>query len=73
MSESNDIIIDEEKITDTSIFESRVRPILAEFMGSIILVSVMCVGAVNTESTTMNAVIYGFTMMFLIITFGEMR
>lgn len=72
MSESNDFIIEEEKITDTSIFESRVRPILAEFMGSIILVSVVCVGTVNTESTTMNAVMYGFTMMFLIITFGEM-
>nr|AJF12149.1 aquaporin 8 [Crassostrea hongkongensis] len=72
MSESNDFIIEEEKVTDTSIFESRVRPILAEFMGSIILVSVVCAGAINTESISMNAVIYGFTMMFLIITFGEM-
>lgn len=72
MSESNDMI-EEEKITDTSIFESKVRPILGEFMGSIILVSVVCAGAINTESISMwNAVIYGLTMMFLIITFGEM-
>lgn len=74
MSVSNDIMIEEEKITDTSIFESKVRPILGEFMGSIILVSVVCAGAINTESISMwNAVIYGLTMVFLIITFGEMR
>lgn len=72
MSETNDIIIEEEKISNISIFESKIRPIVAEFLGSIILVSAVSANAVNTESTlTIFGVIYGLTMMFLIITFGE--
>lgn len=72
MSESNDIIMEEEKITN--IFESKVRPILAEFIGSIILTSIVCAGAINTLSSGLNnGVIYGLTMVFLIIAFGDMR
>lgn len=74
MSKSNDFIMKEEKITNISIFESKVRPILAEFIGSIILVSIVCAGAINTWSSGLNnGVIYGLTMIFLIIAFGDMR
>nr|XP_034313569.1 aquaporin-8 isoform X1 [Crassostrea gigas] len=73
MSKSNDIIMEEEKITNISIFESKVRPILAEFIGSIILTSIVCAGAINTLSSGLNnGVIYGLTMVFLIIAFGDM-
>lgn len=74
MSKSNDIIMEEEKITNISIFESKVRPILAEFIGSIILTSIVCAGAINTLSSGLNnGVIYGLTMVFLITAFGDMR
>lgn len=73
MSKSNDIIMEKEKITNISIFESKVRPILAEFIGSIILTSIVCAGAINTLSSGLNnGVIYGLTMVFLIIAFGDM-
>lgn len=73
MSKSNDFIMKEEKITNISIFESKVRPILAEFIGSIILVSIVFAGAINTWSSGLNnGVIYGLTMIFLIIAFGDM-
>lgn len=70
MSESEILVLSPTDHTgDASFYKSHVRPMLVEFIGTTILVFLVCM----TSSTDLNILVYGFATVFLIASFGDIR
>ena len=67
-----DLVMETEETGRFSIFESKIRPVLAEFVGSCILVFVVCSMSVYNFPLGVGLV-YGFAMVFLIESLGNIR
>ncbi|XP_065923542.1 aquaporin-8 isoform X1 [Magallana gigas] len=68
MSESEILVLSPTDQTGyTSFYKSHVRPMLVEFIGTTILVFLVCM----TSSTDLNILVYGFATVFLIASFGD--
>lgn len=70
MSES-EIFIPAEETGNKSFYESHVRPMIVEFIGTTTLVFVVCM--TSDEYLYMSDFAYGFATMFLITSFGDIR
>lgn len=67
MSES-ELLIPAYETGNTSFYESNVRPVVVEFIGTTILVFLVCM---FPSFGYQSAIVYGFAMLFLIVTFGD--
>lgn len=68
MSES-EIFISTNETRNTSFYESRVRPVIVEFIGTTILVFLVCM--THERFAYLSDLVYGFTTVFLIASFGD--
>ncbi|XP_078319376.1 aquaporin-8-like isoform X3 [Crassostrea virginica] len=66
-----DLVMETEETGRFSIFESKIRPVLAEFVGSCILVFVVCLVPVTLYFPQSVPLVYGFAMVFLIESLGN--
>ena len=67
-----DVLVGTQETGRFTFFESKIRPVLAEFVGSSILVFVVCSMSVNNFPLG-DGLVYGFAMVFLIESLGNIR
>lgn len=70
MSES-EIFIPAEETGNTSFYKSHVRPVIVEFIGTTILVFLVCM--TSERFSYLSDLVYGFATVFLIASFGDIR
>lgn len=61
------------EIGNTSFYESHVRPVAVEFLGTTILVFLVCMFPATSSTIYQSASVYGFATLFLIVSFGDIR
>lgn len=59
------------EIGNTSFYESHVRPVVVEFLGTTILVFLVCMFPATSSTIYQSAFVYGFATLFLIVSFGD--
>lgn len=59
------------EIGNTSFYESHVRPVVVEFIGTTILVFLVCMFPATSSTIYQSAFVYGFATLFLIVSFGD--